>query len=144
MLLRPGFIPLLALALAALAGGCAVIDRHEKVAGWPELRIVEHYVPDEAMRKRCSKYALLPEACAEFYFDRGECHVWYSADYPPMPFVVAHERLHCQGYDHAGDTSMRDVLARYEAERAAEHRNNVAPTSAAGAGATGSGRAPRG
>ena len=124
------------LALLFLAGGCATIDQHEKVAGWPELRIVEHYVPDEAMRQRCAKYVpfgLFPEACAEFYFDRGECHVWYSADYRPQPYVMEHERLHCRGYGHPGDTTMRDVLARYRAQQRA-----------AGAAATGSGKAPPG
>lgn len=134
MLLRAGF-PLLALfAVAALAGGCAVIDRHEQVAGWPKLRIIEHYVPDDALRRRCAKYVplgLMPEACAEFYFDRGECHVWYNADFRPQPYVIEHERLHCEGYEHAGDTTLRDVLARYNAQRR-------------GPAVSGSGRAPRG
>lgn len=135
MFLRAGaafLVPLLALA----AAGCASIDEHEKVAGWPELRLVEHYVADEQMRQRCAKYmpfGFLPEACAEFYFDQGECHVWYSADWPPQPYVIAHERLHCQGYDHPGETTLRDVLVRYEAARRA-----------AGAAASGSAKAPRG
>jgi hypothetical protein len=126
-----GFIPLLAVLAA-----CSTIDSHEKVAGWPELKLVEHYVPDDVMRGRCAKYVsfgFLPEACAEFYFDRGECHVWYNADYRPPQFVIAHERLHCQGYDHPGDTTLRDILTRYEARQRA-----------AGAAATRSGTAPPG
>lgn len=111
--------------------GCSTIDSHEKVAGWPQLRLVEHYVADGVMRQRCAKYmpfGFLPEACAEFYFDRGECHVWYSSDWPPAQYVVRHERLHCQGYDHPGDTTLRDVLARYEAgRRAARARSGTAP-----------------
>lgn len=135
--LRAGFIPLLAIPLvAALAAGCTTIDMHEKVAGWPELKLVEHYVPDQVMRARCSKYmafGFLAEACSEFYFDRGECHVWYSADYRPPQFVVEHERLHCKGYDHPGETTLRTILTRYEAQQRA-----------AGAGATRSGRAAPG
>jgi hypothetical protein len=105
-------------SLIVMAGGCSTIDRHEKVAGWPELRVVEHYVPHDVMRGRCAKYVafgFLPEACAEFYFDRGECHVWFDADYPPATYVVEHERLHCAGYDHPGSSGMRETLARYHA-----------------------------
>jgi hypothetical protein len=29
--------------------------------------------------------------------------------------VVEHERLHCQGHDHIGETAMRDFLTRYRA-----------------------------
>ena len=133
---RAGFTLPALFALAALAAGCATIDHHEPVAGWPELRIVEHYVPDAELRSRCAKYVplgLFPESCAEFYFDRGECHVWYNADFRPQPYVMEHERLHCRGYDHAGDTTLRDVLARYNAERRA-----------AGAAVSGSGRATPG
>lgn len=112
--------------------GCTTIDQHEKVAGWPQLRLVEHYVPDAEMRSRCAKYVpfgFLPEACAEFYFDRGECHVWYSADYPPTQYVMRHERLHCAGYDHPGDTNLHDVLARYEAGRRSAAAGSTAPRS---------------
>ncbi len=131
---RAGLLPLA--ACAAVLAGCSTIDQHEKVAGWPELRIVEHYVPDAELRSRCAKYVpfgLFPEACAEFYFNRGECHVWYNADFRPQPYVMEHERLHCQGYDHPGDTSLRDALARYNAERRT-----------AGPAVSGSGSKPRG
>jgi hypothetical protein len=134
MSLRARVIPLFCLA-PLLAGGCTMIDQHERVAGWPDLRLVEHYVPEKVMRERCAKYVpfgFLPEACAEFYFAQGECHVWYSADYPPTHYVMEHERLHCRGFDHPGDTNLRDVLARYEAGRRP-----------AGVGAT-AGKAPRG
>ena len=129
-----GSIPLAVLIpLFSVIAACTTIDSHEKVAGWPELKLVEHYVPDQVMRERCSKYmafGFLAEACSEFYFDRGECHVWYSADYRPPQFVVEHERLHCRGYDHPGQTTMRDILVRYEAQkRAADNalRSGKAP-----------------
>ena len=54
--------------LATLAAGCSVIS-HEKVEGWPELQIVEHYVPNSVMRDKCAPYVgfgMSPEACAEF------------------------------------------------------------------------------
>ena len=129
MVLRAG----IALIALLLTGACATIDQHEKVAGWPELRLVEHYVPDATMRQRCAKYVpfgLFPESCAEFYFDRGECHVWYSREFPPQPYVKEHERLHCQGYAHVGDTSMRDILARYQAQQRAAAASAAAGSSA--------------
>ena len=107
---------LLALAGALAVGACTTVDTHEKVPGWPELRVVEHYVPETAMLRRCIKYVavgMLPLACAEFDFQGAVCHVWYSADFPPSPTVMAHERLHCQGYDHPGAKALREVLERY-------------------------------
>ena len=112
------FLPLLVL----LVPGCTTIDEHHKVAGWPQLQVVEHYVPDDAMRSRCAKYVafgMLPEACSEFDFNRGVCDVWYSKDYPPAGYVVRHERLHCQGYDHPGDTTLEDILSRYNQQQRA-------------------------
>ena len=108
---------LLALACALAAGACTTVDTHEKVAGWPELRVVEHHVSEVTMLRRCAKYVavgMLPLACAEFDFRGAVCHVWYSADFPPSPTVMAHERLHCQGYDHPGARTLRDVLERYK------------------------------
>ena len=128
--------PTLAAALLAAAAGCSTIDEHNRVEGWPELRVIEHYVSDDAMRERCSKYVsfgMLPEACSEFNFVRGECHIWYSADFRPQPYVMEHERRHCEGFDHPGGSSLREALARYNAGRRT-----------AGPAVSGSGRAPRG
>ena len=79
-----------AVLLAAILCGCSTIG-HEKVAGWPELRIVEHHVPNNVMRDRCVKYVgfgMSPEACAEFNFAAGVCDIWFSADFPPPAYVV--------------------------------------------------------
>jgi hypothetical protein len=110
----------LALALVQLAGACSTIG-HEKVQGWPPLQIVEHRVPHAEMRSRCSPYmapGMLPEACAEFDFAAGECHTWFSADFPPPRAVVEHEKLHCLGYDHPGESTMRRLLQRHIAAAA--------------------------
>ena len=107
---------LMAMALAA----CSVIG-HEKVAGWPALEVVEHHVPNAEMRTRCAKYVgfgMSPDACAEFDFVRKRCDLWFSADFPPPKAFIEHERMHCQGYDHVGETNMRDFLAGYNARRA--------------------------
>lgn len=93
---------------------------HQKVEGWPALAIVEHYVPHAEMRDRCSRYVgfgMSPEACAEFNLAKRECHIWFSADFPPQKFIVEHERLHCAGYDHAGSTAMQQFLRQHQAGR---------------------------
>jgi hypothetical protein len=100
--------------LAALLAGCAVIGR-EPVAGWPELTIVEHRVSAAQVRARCSKYAgpaLLVLGCAEFHLAARRCDIWLIERLSPS-FVVEHERLHCRGYDHAGETALRDLLDRH-------------------------------
>jgi hypothetical protein len=78
------------------------------------LEVVERYVPQAEMRSRCKEYvtsvAMVPVACAQFDFVNARCYVWYNADEPPSAATIAHERLHCQGYDHVGETTMRDLL----------------------------------
>lgn len=101
--------------LAALLAGCSAIA-HQRVGGWPELQVVEHYVPHAEMRDRCMRYVgfgASPEACAEFDLAGRKCHVWYSADFPPQRFIREHERLHCAGYDHAGSTGMQRFLQHH-------------------------------
>lgn len=112
----PASLLLLALALSA----CTLVG-HRKVAGWPEMQIVEHYVPNAEMRERCAKYVgfgMSPAACAEFSLAENRCDVWYSADFPPTRSIVEHERLHCQGYDHIGGTTLQGLLNRYRASEA--------------------------
>ena len=102
---------LLALVLTA----CTIVG-HERVAGWPELAIVEHHVPEHQMRDRCVKYVgfgMSPQACAEFDFAARRCDLWFSADFPPPASMVEHERLHCQGYDHIGMRTMERMLAQH-------------------------------
>ena len=110
----------IAILFPLFLGACTVIG-HQKVEGWPQLKVVEHYVPHNEMRDRCVKYTswgMSPEACAEFNLVERRCDLWFSADFPPPTFFVKHERMHCEGFDHEGETNMRDFLARYlEQER---------------------------
>jgi hypothetical protein len=94
---------------------CSTIE-HQRVEGWPELEIVEHYVPHREMQERCVRYVgfgMAPEACAEFDLAARKCHVWYSAESPPLGFVRRHEHLHCAGYDHVGSAAMQQFLNQY-------------------------------
>lgn len=89
---------------------------HQRVDGWPQLQVVEHYLPRPEMQDRCARYVgfgMVPEACAEFDLAARKCHIWFSADSPPLGFVRRHERLHCAGYDHVGSTAMQQLLSRH-------------------------------
>jgi hypothetical protein len=100
-------------------GACTTIG-HEKVEGWPQLTVVEHYVPHHVMRDRCVKYTPFgssPEACAEFNLAERRCDLWFSADFPPPKAFIEHERMHCAGYDHVGETNMRNFLAAWNARQ---------------------------
>lgn len=100
---------------------------HERVEGWPELEIVEHHVPAQAMLERCRKYVgfgSVPLACAEFNLVVLRCDIWLNESFAP-PTVVEHERLHCRGYDHVGSTGMARYLLQY-------HLTGSGPQAAAG------------
>lgn len=99
--------------------GCTSIG-HVKVEGWPKLEPIEHYVPHAEMRDRCVQFTgalSSPEACAIFDFDRMRCDIYYSADFPPLATVKQHELLHCDGYDHEGETSMQAFWNAHQARR---------------------------
>lgn len=100
--------------LTVLLAGCAAIGDTPPPADFPHLRVIEHYVSEGEMYDRCSKYVAMPRACAEFYFAQNECHIWYSKDWPPLRFMVEHEREHCAGFDHFGSTAIADLWNRYK------------------------------
>lgn len=105
-----------AFLILMLLGGCASIDEHERVAGWPELEIHEHRVEGREMLERCRKYVgfgAVPLACAEFNLQARRCDIWLNRAFAPKT-IVEHERMHCHGYDHVGSTGMRDFLTRYQ------------------------------
>jgi len=75
-------------------------------------------VPHEVMREHCVRYVGFgqsPAACAEFDFAQHRCDIWYSADFPPQPFIVEHERMHCRGYEHAGEHHLSEAWHRWQA-----------------------------
>jgi hypothetical protein len=64
--------------LSAALTGCASIDNHWRVPGWPELKMVEYHVAAEEVLDRCQQFARLsvPEGCTLFYFHRSEAHIY--------------------------------------------------------------------
>ena len=103
------------LIAGALLMACTMIG-HERVAGWPALLIVEHYVSEFELRERCVPYVgfgMSPQACAEIHLTARTCHAWFSNDFPPPRAIVEHERLHCEGYDHVGSSHLQRLLSGF-------------------------------
>lgn len=122
---------ILPVLLAASLAACSTVG-HEKVEGWPELMIVEHRVSAAQMYERCRKYVgfgMLPMACAEFNLATRRCDIWLVEGLAPRS-IVEHERLHCKGHDHVGETAMRDFLGRYRAATGATGKSALAAQAA--------------
>jgi hypothetical protein len=116
---RALYYPFLAVCIAF--SGCAVINEHERVPGWPDLKVVEHHVAHEEMRERCAPFMpayMSPEGCTIFQLDVGEAHIYVSKDFPNR-LVLEHERLHAAGYDHIGSDHMQRILGRWKARQRA-------------------------
>jgi hypothetical protein len=104
-------------ALLFLAAASCSTTGGKPVEGWPELAIAEHHVSHKEFRDRCSRYTSFGGtalACAEFNFRAQTCDIWFSADFPPQEYTIAHEREHCRGFEHAGETDLRRMLKRYK------------------------------
>lgn len=116
--------------LIAAGAGCTTIDEHVRVADWPELEVIEHYVSYPEMREHCAKYAgplMTPLGCTEFDFDAGEAHIYVTPELP-MRSVLRHERMHAAGYDHVGSDHMAQLWHAWRAHHAgAQTRIAAAP-----------------
>jgi hypothetical protein len=104
-------IPLSLLAVLFISA-CTMWGDLRPVEGWPELKVTEHHVPHAVMRDRCTPYVpagFSPEACSLFYLKERQCHIFYSADFPPSDAIKAHEQRRCKGY---GSKDEREYLSR--------------------------------
>lgn len=79
------------------------------------MAVVEEKVSFDEVQEQCRRFVgwgQWPMACAVFYFQSARCHIFYAFDW-----ALEHERMHCLGYDHPGDTSMREALQRFKASQ---------------------------
>lgn len=96
--------------LFCVVKGCTTIDTHTPPPrDWPVLKQSVIYTQDAP--RICAKYAPLSIACAEVNFIRRTCVIYTSVDWK---HVLEHERQHCEGYDHHGESTLRDLWARYK------------------------------
>jgi hypothetical protein len=130
--------------LIGYSKGCTTMAYVPAPVDFPTLKVVEHALPHVEFKDKCAPAiraghhvatgaaallmgATLPfaaialavgptlEACAEMHFKAGECHVYYSADFPPGDMILKHEREgRCKGHDNPGDTVIRDAWGAYK------------------------------
>lgn len=91
------------------------IDTHKlPPVDFPKLSIIVHQVSHTEMLERCKDTVWKPLACAETNFTTMVCDIWYSKDVPPTKAIIDHEELHCKGYDHVDESSIRDAWENYK------------------------------
>lgn len=105
-------------ALLPMLASCGIIpiDIHRPPpTDFPKLVVAIHVVSQQTMLGRCvTPIARAPLACAAVDFNTMTCNIWYSVDVPPTKEIDEHERLHCKGYDHIGESTIRDLWQKYK------------------------------
>lgn len=100
---------LISLLTAVNILGCTTIDMNSKVADWPPLRIEERFLEPADLARSCAPYVGFGEvafACTEWDFDEARITSYYPLN--PPQWLLDHERLHQQGYDHMNSTYMKE------------------------------------
>lgn len=104
-----------------LLTGCATIVQpidysRPPPPDWPSLRVIEQKIgPDELARfcpRSYAAYGSRAASCARLDLSRGVCLIYTTSERPDL---LEHERAHCRGYDHAGETTMRDAWQAHKA-----------------------------
>lgn len=103
-----------------LLAGCAtsVIDTsRQPPADWPALAVSIQKSPPQQFDAICGRG--LPGlthrvSCALVDFSQKRCWIMVRPDDTLSPYWEEHERAHCAGMDHAGESTMRDAWERYK------------------------------
>jgi len=105
--------PKTALVAVFLCTGCTMIDYAKAPpADWPELKVDVYRTTFWDTQRLCGGNLLFPTpACAAVDFKGRRCTIITSTD---DERVMEHERAHCRGYDHVGETTLADVWGRHE------------------------------
>lgn len=80
-------------------------------ADWPKLYVSVEEESFSRVQDKCFKYGGLSLACAEIFFDTGECHIYLIRGLENV--ALQHERKHCEGYDHVGSSALADLWKSY-------------------------------
>lgn len=108
----------IAAALLALTGCAIPINEHRAPpADWPQLEVtVEHkgFVETQELCDWSVAQAILigpVYGCARITFEDMRCRIYLW-----LNNVLAHELLHCRGYDHYGSSDLRDYWETWKKE----------------------------
>lgn len=77
-------------------------------ADWPTLAVSRHY---GKVSEHCAQLGIGTLACAVVDFDNNTCDIYWPSS--PPEWMIRHEEAHCKGYDHYGDSIMRDAWAQH-------------------------------
>ena len=75
----------------------------------------ERIVHDFAATQQCAGAwppVTIAFGCAWLDLRAGTCTIYLASD---APEVLVHERAHCAGYDHFGESTARDFLVAFRA-----------------------------
>lgn len=94
-------LALVACALLLLLAGCAALAPDplgwEKIPSRPALPAIHVKVARELLPQACAPYTTA-WGCAVRRYDLGLCYIF--TDPNPADWQLAHERKHCEGYNH--------------------------------------------
>lgn len=113
---------LLATYLSLLAG-CTMINTHKQPpSDWPKLKTSIHKVGFWELQKICGSLGggLITQnfGCAWIFFDKGTCEVYFAADdQESADLVIAHELMHCDGFDHLGSQALAQGWIEWKAHQ---------------------------
>lgn len=110
-----------------LLAGCATAETYTQIdysrapsADWPKLREIVYDVPAVKLREYCKGTPTVGPslvACTGYNFLEGWCAIFLVEAHPNRAALLAHERAHCAGYDHPGETFTRDAWERHKQGR---------------------------
>ena len=96
---------LTSLLVSLVLTGCSTIDLSKRPVDWPVLsQPPPIYADEDIVHIRCNNNKAL--ACARIDFAKNECQIYLT--YRLMDWILEHEQLHCLGYDHPNDSTLRD------------------------------------
>lgn len=97
-------------------GGCSTIDHtRPPSAEWPALKETV-VVSEDAVRAHCKAHWI---ACAHVNLYKLTCIIYTPS---LASWIMDHERAHCRGYDHPGETTFRDHFEQWRAWKESEQR----------------------
>ena len=108
-----------------LLSACTTMIGNPPIDGWPKLSVEWHRVSGKQMMDFCVRtnadnplvkingLLVYIMGCAEPDFDRMACEIYVDKDFPDAG-LDEHELKHCEGWDHYGETGMRDLWMEWQ------------------------------
>lgn len=108
--------------LLALLVGCTTIGHQPPPSDWPVLKEKILYVNGATLYKYCESNLLtdFAFACARISFEKRVCYIVLpeqTAD-GSQPWLLEHEREHCKGKDHAGESGLAQAWEKWKTAEA--------------------------